>query len=597
MPGPPTRFIIKVGYACNNNCLFCHSSPHKHLPPPPAGEITDRIRQAQEAGADAVLFSGGEPTIRRDLVELAEECRHLGLSFGLITNGRMLSYGPLLKRLLRLGMDYVYMSLHGPQGVHDETTQAPGSFLQSMAACAALDRAGLPELTCNAVVTTRNLEELSGLVARLAPFEKTTIKFTYVEPRGSALQDSSLVPSPEIAAAAIGRALNHGRRLGLPPVRFGVDGLPHCLDGRFPQLQNDMFTHGIAALREVDESSFYPIDYGNMSKSRRCRGCLLGDACRGTWRKTFEMFSDAWLRPKTGGVANSYNYFPAEAGPSAGADARSIAVRRRGSMSWYSTDTADFTDLELLRVRDGLEQVYLQLDDAPYVTDFPSQLRKLTRVEAKHDRTGPLFEVMEEDLFSVCEAPVRRILSSLSGSVLDVGCGQTRYGDLFEDKLRSGQIAYVGLDPAPGETIRSLAKEGRIGMVQSPVEDARLKRGQFDWILVLRSHAHLLDLWGAYSRMLGALKWGGRLLVVDNIAFGLVRERSPRGAVESLPAGAAREHKRNHTVLQAATFLKRFPLVELERHEVTRETANQWALLLKKSWPGGPGGADTYPAA
>jgi pyruvate-formate lyase-activating enzyme/SAM-dependent methyltransferase len=597
MPGRPTRFIIKVGYACNNNCLFCHSSPHKHLPPPPAGEIVDRIRQAQEAGADGVLFSGGEPTIRRDLTELAEECRRRGLSFGLITNGRMLSYGPLRKRLLRLGMDYVYMSLHGSQGVHDETTRSPGSYAQSMSAGAALNRAGLPELTCNAVVTNRNVHELAELVALLAPLERATIKFTYVEPKGSALQDSSLVPSPEAAAAAIGRALDHGQRLGLPPARFGVDGLPHCLDGRFLHLQNDMFTHGIAALREVDEETFYPIDYGNMGKSPRCRGCLLGDGCRGTWLKTLDMFSDACLRPTTGGVANSYNYFPTEAAPPAKAQARAVSIRREDSTNWYATDTADFSDRELLAVRDQLEQVYVQLDDAPYVTDFPAQLRKLRRVEAGDGRNFPLFEVMKNDLFLASETPVRRILSSLTGSVLDVGCGQTRYGNLLEDKLISGEISYVGVDPDPGEAIRRLAEAGRIGLTHSPIEDAVFQRERFDWVLVLRSHAHLLDLWGAYARMLGALKWGGRLLVVDNMAFGLVREKSPRHAIEALPAGERREHIRNHSLEQAADFLRRFPLVELERHVVTSQTANQWTLLLKKSWPSGASGTDTYPAA
>jgi len=593
----PTRFIIKVGYACNNNCLFCHSSTHKHLAAPSTEEVVRRIHAAQEAGAKSVLFSGGEPTIRRDLVELAEECRRCGLSPGLVTNARMLSYGPLLKRLLALGLDYVYMSLHGTEKVHEEMTRAPGSFKQSMKACIALSRAGLSSLTCNAVVTAHNLNELPSLVTLLSGLPGITIKFTYVEPKGSALLDSSLVPSPPTAAAAVGRALDFGLEQGLPLERFGVDGLPHCLDGRFRQLQQDMFSHGILAMREVDEESFYPVDYANMCKRAGCRGCLTGDDCRGTWCKAYDMFGDDWLQPRLGGVSNSYNYFPAAGDVEA--QARSLALEEEGcDTTWFQTDTCDFSEEELLFTRDGVEQVYLQLDEAALLTDFPSQLRKLLRVEPALGRaTSPIFEVLEDDLFSRCEAPVRRILSSLSGAVLDVGCGQTRYGELFDEKLAGDEMSYVGVDPAPGEAVADLARSGRIKLHRRPIEDVQLERGVFDWVLVLRSHAHLHDLWGAYSRILGALKWGGRLLVVDNVAFGLVRKEQSRSVVEALPAGEAREHIRNHRLSEAAAFLQRFPLVELERHDVSRETANQWALLLQKCWPGGTWGKDTYPVA
>jgi MoaA/NifB/PqqE/SkfB family radical SAM enzyme/SAM-dependent methyltransferase len=584
------RFILKLGYPCNNACLFCHASDCSSTSQLSTEVAVARIREARELGATGVIFSGGEPTIRKDLPELAAEGARLGLRPGLITNGRMLSYRPLLKRLVKAGLDYVYMSLHGPETVHDAITQVPGSFAQSWQAIRLLAGLETVQLTVNSVVVKENLPHLQEVADLLLPLPRTRVKFTYVEPKGSALDALEIVPSPQLVAQRISALLSEAAARGLPLRRFGIDGLPHCLDPRFAYLQDDMFTHGIAALREVDEEHFYPIDYANMAKPRVCRACLLGDRCRGSWRKTFELFGHDFLAPVRGGVANSFNYFPA---PKVGGFARSVTLEGTDLHPHYVTDTGDYSDAQLLTIRDELGQLYLQLDDQPMVNDFPNQLRKLRPVAGKSGHFSP----QSGDPFGPDEQRVRRILSGLTGRVLDVGCGQTRYQDLLDQKLTGGDISYVGLDPYPGDSVRALAAGRRIELRVEAIEDSVFQAGEFDWVLVLRSHNHLSDLWTAYTRILGALKWGGRLLVVDNVSFGLVRPRVPRQTILALPPGAGLEHLRDHDHQAAAGFLQRFPLQLITRHEVGPDTGNQWLLLYQKLWPGGQVGRDTYPVA
>lgn len=589
-PPPPAavhrRFIIKGGHPCNNACIFCHASDEPSALELETSQVLSRISEAQAMGATGILLSGGEPTIRKDLTQLAEACQQSGLEFGLITNGRMLSYRPLLKRLLRRGLRYVYMSLHGPEMVHDAITRAPGSFAQAWDAIRLLARIDGLQLTVNMVMVRQNLGYLLSVAQQLLPLPSVKVKFTYVEPKGSALFDPDTVPTPLRAAHALTAVMDAATQAGVPLSRFGVDGLPHCLDGRFQALQDDMFSHGICALREVSEDHFFPIDYANMSKPETCRGCLMGDSCRGSWSRTFEMFGGDFLKPVRGGIANSFNYFPAF---EPGSFERTVWTEWQGRLSPYVTDTADYSPARLGQIRDQLGQLYLQLDDQPMVNDFPGQLRKLQPVAGNPGH----FVAVDQNPFASSERYVRRILAGLKGRVLDVGCGQSRYDDLLTSKLESGEIQYVGIDPAPGENVRKLAESGRIDLRVLGLEDGQFSAGEFDWVLVLRSHNHLADLWTAYVRILAALRWGGRLLVVDNVSFGLVRPAVPEAAIKALPPGSV-EHLRDHDQDAAAAFLQRFPLVEVERATVGPTTANQWLLLYQKLWPGGQTGRDTY---
>jgi MoaA/NifB/PqqE/SkfB family radical SAM enzyme/SAM-dependent methyltransferase len=587
------RAIIKVGYACNNACIFCHSSGCASIEGLERAEVCRRVEEARELGFASVLFSGGEPTIMKEFPEVASFCKGLGMPFGLITNGRMLSYRPMLDQLVTLGLEYVYLSLHGPRPYHERITRVPGSFTQTMGAIAALNRKETVATTCNVVVIQPNLDVLKDMVTLLKPLERIRLKFSYVEPKGRALEFPDILPDPVTAAQRVSRAIDFGVNQGMPSSRFAVDGLPHCLDYRYAGMQDDMVTHGIRAMREVDEKRFFPVDYGNMRKPSRCLGCVIGTECRCTWTEALNRFGDEYLRPVVGGVSNSFNYFPLPAN-SRPDEFRSLSLLLDGKRTVCATDTADFSKQEILAIRDESQQVYLQVDDAVELTDFPAQLQKLHRerirgAEGNRARQrAPIFVPERRELFQQAEGRVRNTLSRMTGDVLDVGCGQVRYGEILEAKLSAGELKYTGVDPSPGDLVRKLARSREITLMKSAVEEADLGAERYDWILVLRSHNHLLDLWTAYSKLVTALRWGGLLLVVDNVAFGVVRARVTRDRIEQLPRGEGREHLRNHSSLDAERFLARFPLVREEALPVGPNSANQWLLRFRKGWPGQP---------
>jgi MoaA/NifB/PqqE/SkfB family radical SAM enzyme len=94
---------------------------------------TDEWRQILQAlweqGVPHVCFTGGEPTLREDLVDLVAYGEGQGLVTGLLTNGHRLRDQPYLDALLLAGLDHLQITLasHKPE-VHDGIVGRDGAW-------------------------------------------------------------------------------------------------------------------------------------------------------------------------------------------------------------------------------------------------------------------------------------------------------------------------------------------------------------------------------------------------------------------------------------------------------------------------------------
>lgn len=83
------------------------------------------IDKAWQAGIPHILFTGGEPTLREDLVELITHAENNGQVTGLVTDGLKLGDTKYLNALLQAGLDHTMITL---QPENDETWESLGSF-------------------------------------------------------------------------------------------------------------------------------------------------------------------------------------------------------------------------------------------------------------------------------------------------------------------------------------------------------------------------------------------------------------------------------------------------------------------------------------
>jgi radical SAM protein with 4Fe4S-binding SPASM domain len=124
----PPRMDLALTYNCNNNCYFCYTGGPRKMTELSTADWKKVIDKIWDNGIPQIVFTGGEPTLRDDLVELIEHSKEFVT--GLVTNGRLLT--SLAGQLNQAELDYVQVSLesHLPE-VHDKMVGVKGAWKET----------------------------------------------------------------------------------------------------------------------------------------------------------------------------------------------------------------------------------------------------------------------------------------------------------------------------------------------------------------------------------------------------------------------------------------------------------------------------------
>lgn len=112
-PGKSSAIIFTQG--CNFRCGFCHNPElvltDQYLKEIPEKEIF-KFLDSRRGKLDAVVVSGGEPTIHQDLPKFLKKIKAMGFLVKLDTNG---SNPEMLQKILKEGIvDYLAMDIKAP---------------------------------------------------------------------------------------------------------------------------------------------------------------------------------------------------------------------------------------------------------------------------------------------------------------------------------------------------------------------------------------------------------------------------------------------------------------------------------------------------
>lgn len=112
----PLSLLCELTYRCNLQCPYCYNplELRDYRDELSTEQWTRALQQAAGLGVVQAHFSGGEPTLRRDLPALIQAASQLGLYSNLITQGTFLD-DALLDRLLASGLDHVQISIQAPE--------------------------------------------------------------------------------------------------------------------------------------------------------------------------------------------------------------------------------------------------------------------------------------------------------------------------------------------------------------------------------------------------------------------------------------------------------------------------------------------------
>jgi len=203
---------ILLNWQCNQRCIFC-SVGHKLVTDGSCKswpEIKKDIDFAKKTNANIISFSGGEPTIRKDIFKAVSYANKLGFeTIEIQTNGCMLKYRDYVEKLVELGLNRVLVSIHAPNAeLEDFLTQRKGSFDEKVLGLQNLEELGVEKRT-STVINRYNYKLLPEMAEFLLKFKKNTKSYhlNFAIPDGFAKQHfQNLVPRMSEAAIYIEKA-------------------------------------------------------------------------------------------------------------------------------------------------------------------------------------------------------------------------------------------------------------------------------------------------------------------------------------------------------------------------------------------------------
>ncbi|MBZ5736894.1 radical SAM protein [Nocardioides mangrovi] len=257
MTGHPItqRGDIRMGYRCNARCGFCYYQEKLDTPvneEPTTDELVERLRLLRRHGATEVEFTGGEPTIRKDLPDLIALARSMGfVNVSVISNGIQMSRLPYTASLVEAGANDFLLSVHGHTAqLHDSHTKIRGSFDRIMQAMANVKECGVRCRT-STTVTAQNHQDLTAICGHLIEHGADGMHLAVFSPVAQALAvDQGMAISYPDAATAIKQAID-AHLHHLPPV--SVKYIPFCFMVGYEQYVMNLYQQSF----DSDDWNYY----------------------------------------------------------------------------------------------------------------------------------------------------------------------------------------------------------------------------------------------------------------------------------------------------------------------------------------------------
>ncbi|MCJ8500009.1 12,18-didecarboxysiroheme deacetylase [Desulfatitalea alkaliphila] len=194
--------VWNVTRACNLKCVHCyaHATDDGTADELSHAEGRRLIDDLAAFGVPVLLFSGGEPLVRKDLPDLAAYAVEKGMRAVISTNGTLISRD-MAKTLKQIGLSYVGISLDGMKTVNDHFRGVPGAFDKAIAAIEHCQAEGI-KVGLRFTMNKRNVQEIDGIFDLLEEMEIPRVCFYHLvyAGRGSALQVDDLTHAETRAA-------------------------------------------------------------------------------------------------------------------------------------------------------------------------------------------------------------------------------------------------------------------------------------------------------------------------------------------------------------------------------------------------------------
>ena len=164
----PTLVFLDVTNRCNMNCPICLANiPSMGFRFDPPMAYFDKIfqRLAQFESKPKIQLFGGEPTVRKDLIDIINLARNkYGLHARVTTNGLRLADEEYCKQLVETGIQFMFSFDGRHPSIYEKTRNSTAVYEQKMKALENLGRFGKSKVTIMCCTSQANAPYLADLI-------------------------------------------------------------------------------------------------------------------------------------------------------------------------------------------------------------------------------------------------------------------------------------------------------------------------------------------------------------------------------------------------------------------------------------------------
>jgi len=194
----PFTIAWEVTRACAYACVHCRADA-MHTPDPHELKTEEALRlidRLAEFGSPILVFTGGDPMMRKDLHELIAYATQKGLRCSLTPTATALPTTARLEKVRDAGIRRIALSLDAPSPeIHDNFRQVPGSWKRTMEILHRAQAIGL-SVQVNTTIAKHNVDILDEMIPFLQEVGAVQWSLFFLVPTGRA-QASNMISAEE----------------------------------------------------------------------------------------------------------------------------------------------------------------------------------------------------------------------------------------------------------------------------------------------------------------------------------------------------------------------------------------------------------------
>ena len=312
----PDILYINLDEKCNENCVFCvvKGSNVGNFGAMKASEAKKIIKEFIKNNGKTIVFTGGEPTLRKDLpsiIKYAEGFDKLK-SISIITNGTVLANKDYLDKLICADKDKKVsfcFSLHShKKDISELLTSSKNTFNKTILGIENVINKKR-KVSIYQVITSRNYKDLLGFSKFLNKRypEIKDITFAYPFPQGNALLNKWIYVKLSNLRSYFLKALKFLEKKGYVINIAACGQFPLCAISGFeekvilPLTDSEENISGVVGEKTFHEFEMASDEWVNQykGKSKECQKCILNKYCQGFWKEYMELFGFDGIKPVT----------------------------------------------------------------------------------------------------------------------------------------------------------------------------------------------------------------------------------------------------------------------------------------------------------